>query len=183
MFTDVEDGSGLTFTIQGNTNPGLVTPTIVAADSTLDLSFTASTTGTATITIRATDSGALFVDDVFVVNVNPPAALLGRYWLNEAPSGQAPTTVFDDQASPLNLSVTYDANLAWTLDNGHRGLGSSVVHAGIASRQTRRPRSTRPTLDGATQATFVVTVMEWGAGNADRMAGFQESDGNPRLSN
>ena len=87
VFTDVEDGSALTFTIQSNTNPGLVTPTIVPADSTLDLTFTASTTGTATITIRATDSGALFVDDVFVVTVNPPATLLGRYWLNEAPSG------------------------------------------------------------------------------------------------
>ena len=69
VFTDVEDGSGLTYTIQSNTNSGLVTPTIVAADSTLDLSFTASTTGTATITVRATDSGALFVDDVFTVTV------------------------------------------------------------------------------------------------------------------
>ena len=175
VFTDVEDGSGLTFTIQGNTNPGLVTPTIVAADSTLDLSFTASTTGTATITIRATDSGALFVDDVFVVNVNPPAALLGRYWLNEAPSGQAPTTVFDDQASPLNLSVTYDANLAWTLDNGHRGLGSSIVHGGIAKATAAGTKYTT-NLNGATQATFVV-VMEWGAGNADRIAGFQQTDG------
>ena len=71
------------------------------------------------------------MDDVFVVTVNPPAALLGRYWLNEAPSGQAPTTVLDDQASPLNLSVTYDANLAWTLDNGHRGarvLGRAYGH-------------------------------------------------------
>ena len=62
----------------------------------------------------------------------PPATLLGRYWLNEAPSGQVPTTVLDDQASPLNLSVTYDASVAWTLDNGHRGLGASVVHGGIA---------------------------------------------------
>ncbi|MCH7933624.1 MAG: hypothetical protein IIC36_06470, partial [Gemmatimonadetes bacterium] len=69
VFTDAEDGSGLTFTIQSNTNSGLVTPTIIAADSTLDLSFTASATGTATITIRAMDSGALFVDDVFTVVV------------------------------------------------------------------------------------------------------------------
>ena len=69
VFTDIEDGSGLTFVIQSNTNPGLVTPTIVAADSTLDLSFTAEGNGTATITVRATDSGALFVDDVFTVTV------------------------------------------------------------------------------------------------------------------
>jgi uncharacterized repeat protein (TIGR01451 family) len=177
VFTDVEDASQLTFTIQSNTNPGLVTPTI-GADSALDMSFTASTTGTATITVRATDSGALFVDDVFIVTVTaaPAAAtLVGRYWLNEAPSGQGPTTVLDDQPSPLNLSVTYDANLAWTLNNGHRGLSSSVVHAGIASATAAGTKYTT-NLDRATQATFVV-VMEWGAGNADRMAGFQRSDG------
>ncbi len=174
VFTDVEDLSQLTYTIQSNTNPGLITPTI-DADSALDLSFTASTTGSATITVRATDSGALFVDDVFTVSVSAPAALVGRYWLNEAPSGQVPTTVYDDQASPLNLSVTYDANMAWTLNNGHRGLTSSVVHAGIASANAAGTKYVT-NLDGATQATFV-TVMEWGAGNADRMAGFQESDG------
>ena len=70
VFTDLEDGSGLTFSIQSNTNPGLVTPTIVAADSTLDLSFTAEGNGTATITVRATDSGLATVDDVFTVTVN-----------------------------------------------------------------------------------------------------------------
>ena len=36
------------------------------------------------------------------------------------PPARLPTSVLDDQASPLNLSVTYDANLAWTLNNGHR---------------------------------------------------------------
>ena len=39
VFTDYEDGSALTYTIQANTNPGLITPTI-GADSALDLSFT-----------------------------------------------------------------------------------------------------------------------------------------------
>jgi len=171
----VEDGSGLTYSIESNTNSGLVTPTIIAADSTLDLSFTASTTGSATITIRATDSGALFVDDVFTVTVNGAAVLLGQYWFNEAPSGQAPTTVLDDQASPLNLAVTYDTPVAWTLDNGHRGLGaSSTGHGGIASATAAGTKYTT-NLNGATQASFVV-VMEWGAGNADRMAGFQRSD-------
>ena len=78
VFTDFEDGSALTYTIQANTNPGLVTPAINPADSTLDLSFTASMNGTATITIRATDSGALFVDDVFTITVpdsSPPDAV------------------------------------------------------------------------------------------------------------
>ena len=182
VFTDVEDGSGLTYTIQSNTNSGLVTPTIVAADSTLDLSFTASTTGTATITIRATDSGSLFVDDVFTVTVNsPPAVLLGRYWFNEAPSGQAVATVLDDQASPVNLAVTYDT-LEWRSDAGHRGLGVPVAgrtnnlqHAGIASAAVEGTKY-KTNLNGATAATFVV-VAEWEGGWSDRVAGFQRPGG------
>ena len=77
VFTDFEDGSALTYTIQTNTNPGLITPTI-GADSALDLSFAVGVNGAATITVRATDSGALFVDDVFTVTVldtHPPDAV------------------------------------------------------------------------------------------------------------
>jgi uncharacterized repeat protein (TIGR01451 family) len=180
VFTDAEEGSALDFSILSNTNSALVTTNIITADSTLDLSFTASASGTATITVRATDSGGLTVDDVFTVTVNAPATLLGRYWFNEAPSGQAPATVFDDQASPVNLGVTYDTPVAWTLNSGHRGLGASVVdHGGIASAPAAGTKYTT-NLNGATQATFVV-VMEWGAGNADRMAGFQRSDGTRTL--
>ena len=353
VFTDTEDGSALTYSMESNTNTELVTATIIPADSTLDLSFTASTSGTATITIRATDSGGLFVEDVFTVTVSAfagnkqtgfawsddvasftsngddvslaaqtgtvyvlgiqvamtagtasadwvlqvredgagswlpvaalgggeslvwyteathtfskvnggavatgefgnstaptgftavagefgddnngttygasgtdiytelqytvratgaaaghtyefrilynalvldlydtyattatvttaPAVLLGRYWFNEAPSGQAPpTTVLDDQASPVNLSVTYDT-LAWRLDAGHRGLGVPVAgrinnlqHAGIASASVEGTKY-KTTLDGATAVTFVV-VAEWEGGWSDRVAGF-----------
>ncbi len=181
VFTDAEEGSALTFTIQSNTNSGLVTPTIIAADSTLDLSFTASTSGTATITVRATDAGALFVDEVFTVTVNAPAVLLGRYWFNEAPSGQAPATVLDDQASPVNLDVTYDT-LAWRLDAGHRGLGVPVAgrinnlqHAGIASATVEGTKY-KTNLDNETAVTFVV-MAEWEGGWSDRMAGFSRPDG------
>ena len=181
VFTDANEGSGLTYSIESNTNTGLVTASIIPADSTLDLSFTASTSGTATITIRATDSGSLFVDDVFTVTVNADAVLLGRYWFNEAPSGQAVATVLDDQASPVNLSVTYDT-LAWRLDAGHRGLGVPVAgrtnnmqHAGIASAAVEGTKY-KTNLNGATAATFVV-VAEWEGGWSDRMAGFQRPGG------
>ena len=114
------------------------------------------------------------------MTVNETATLVGRYWLNEAFSGQVPDTVFDDQPSPLNLGVTYDANVNWTLDNGHRGLGASVTgHGGIASAPIAGTKY-ETNLDRATQATMVV-VMEWGAGNGDRMAGFQQSDGTRTL--
>ncbi|MDH3216980.1 MAG: Ig-like domain-containing protein [Candidatus Krumholzibacteria bacterium] len=71
VFSDIEDGSALTFTIENNTNPALVTPVIEAVDSTLDVSFAANQSGSAAITIRATDSGSLFVEDMFVVTVTP----------------------------------------------------------------------------------------------------------------
>jgi photosystem II stability/assembly factor-like uncharacterized protein len=69
VFTDVEDGSALSFTIESNSNPTLVTPSI-GSDSALDLSFAASTSGSATLVIRATDSGSLYVEDQVVVTVN-----------------------------------------------------------------------------------------------------------------
>ncbi len=62
----------------------------------------------------------------FLTGEETPATLLGRYWFNEAPSGQGPTTVFDDQPSPVNLTtIVYDAPVAWTVDNGHRGLNGA----------------------------------------------------------
>ena len=71
----IEDGAALTFTIESNDNPALVTPTIDPTDSTLDLSFGVDLSGSATLVLRATDSGALSVDDTLVVTVTPvPAA-------------------------------------------------------------------------------------------------------------
>jgi hypothetical protein len=71
VFADVEDGSALSFTIQSNSNPALVTPTIDPSDSTLDMSFAADANGSATLVIRATDSGALSVTDTVLVTVTP----------------------------------------------------------------------------------------------------------------
>jgi hypothetical protein len=67
VFSDIEDGTALAFTIFDNDNPGLIDPTINGVDSTLDLSLVADAFGSATIVIRATDSGALTVNDTFVV--------------------------------------------------------------------------------------------------------------------
>jgi hypothetical protein len=69
VFSDIENGSALTFSIESNSNPSLVTATI-DSDSALDLSFAASTSGSATLVIRATDSGALYVEDQVVVTVS-----------------------------------------------------------------------------------------------------------------
>jgi hypothetical protein len=59
---------------------------------------------------------------------------LGRYCLKEAGSGTAPASILDDQASALNLSITYDAPVTWfTHASGNRGLnGASDPHVGLA---------------------------------------------------
>ena len=119
VFTDVEDGSQLTFAIQSNTNPGLVTPTI-DADSALDLSFTASLNGVATITVRATDSYALFVDDVFTVTVldsTPPDAItdLATGTITSSSVQLTWTAPGDDGAT--GTATTYDVRYSTSIIN------------------------------------------------------------------
>ncbi|MDN5205274.1 T9SS type A sorting domain-containing protein [Fulvivirgaceae bacterium BMA10] len=70
-FDDVEDADNLlTYTIESNTNPGLFdNVTIDDVLGTLTLDFADNSNGVAEITVRATDTETLFVDDVFTVNV------------------------------------------------------------------------------------------------------------------
>jgi parallel beta-helix repeat protein len=58
----------LTYTVQSNTNPTLVTPTFHGDD--LVLTYAPGGTGNADITVRATDSRVLFVEDTFTVTVS-----------------------------------------------------------------------------------------------------------------
>jgi hypothetical protein len=71
VFKDVEDGLGLSLLVLDNTNPGLVTAELVGTQ--LTLSYLPNQSGTAEITVRATDSGTpgLSIDDTFTVTVNP----------------------------------------------------------------------------------------------------------------
>jgi 3-phytase len=57
----------LTFSITGNDNPGLVTPSINGNQ--LTLTYTQNMTGTAHITVRATDLDGASVEDRFTVTV------------------------------------------------------------------------------------------------------------------
>jgi cyclophilin family peptidyl-prolyl cis-trans isomerase len=62
---DQRNGDALTYTVTGNTNPGVVTPTISGGRLTL----TYATAGTTTITLRATDAEGRFVETSFKVTV------------------------------------------------------------------------------------------------------------------
>ncbi|MFL5330678.1 MAG: peptidylprolyl isomerase [Gemmataceae bacterium] len=57
----------LTFSVVSNSNAALVTPTI--SGNNLTLAYAPNQTGTATITVRATDLDGSFVEDTFTVNV------------------------------------------------------------------------------------------------------------------
>jgi uncharacterized repeat protein (TIGR01451 family) len=124
---------------------------------------------------RSVSDTAQVDDGSLEVTFQATATLLGRYWFNEAPSGKSPTTVYDDQASPVNLGITYDTPVNWTVIDEHRGLGSPTPsHSAILSGNAASTKYTT-NLDGATQGSFV-TVAEWGSSaESQRIAGFDES--------
>lgn len=97
-FSDDEDpDTALTFLVQTNDNPALVTAAEVNnLAGTLTLTFAASGGGVANITVRAFDSGGEFVDDTFKVDVN------------DAPTGPATENVtVNEDASTSNINL-YD---------------------------------------------------------------------------
>jgi cyclophilin family peptidyl-prolyl cis-trans isomerase len=67
--TIVSRNEALTYSVVANSNPGLVTTSVT--NNRLSLSYSASLTGTATITVRATDQFGATVDTSFKVTVNP----------------------------------------------------------------------------------------------------------------
>ncbi len=71
IFDDTEDAdSALVYTIENNTNPGLFDATTINGSGVLTLDYAADQNGTADITLRATDTGGLFVETTFTVTVN-----------------------------------------------------------------------------------------------------------------
>ena len=88
-FADTEDvDASLTYTITSNTNQGLFSTTpIDGSAGTLTLDYAPNTYGTASITVRATDSGGAIVESTFLVTVNStnlaPAAVNDAYTVNE----------------------------------------------------------------------------------------------------
>ena len=104
VFTDAEDGAGLTLTVQSNSNTALCSATLVG--TTLTLSFLPDQYGTATIVIRATDTEGLYVEDSFLVTVTAVT--------------DAPTTVdllHDNPFEKITVSpgVLGGAEVAWVV--------------------------------------------------------------------
>ncbi len=112
-FADDEDpDAALSFVVQGNSNPTLVTGAVVNnAAGTLTLTFaTNGSGGQANITIRAFDTEDAHVDDTFLVDVNdaPTAPASQNVTVNEdAATSQIDLyDVFDDAEDP-DADLTY----------------------------------------------------------------------------
>ncbi|MBW2455453.1 MAG: hypothetical protein JRI68_13115 [Deltaproteobacteria bacterium] len=92
----------------------------------------------------------------------PPALidreLVARYYLDEAAAGQEPTAAQDSAADPLDLPLTYAAQLSYVEVDGNRGLRWTT--AGSAGRATVPIGSTKvhDRLDDSTQVTVELVV-------------------------
>ena len=90
-FEDAQDADAdLTYTVTSNTNPGLVSTTITSGDLTLD--YGAAGTGSADITVEATDTDGGSTETTFTVTVVTPQADDGVIRIN-AGGGD----VYDDE--------------------------------------------------------------------------------------
>lgn len=100
----------LTYSVVGNTNPALVTTSVV--NNRLTLSYAKEATGTASITVRATDRYGFYVDDTFEVSVANQAPVLSSVKLSPSDLGSKDTTVAtvdasDPNGDPVNLTYVW----------------------------------------------------------------------------
>ena len=99
-FADAEDADAdLTYTIESNTAPALFTATTIdGAAGTLTLDYAPEASGTADITVRATDTGGMFVEDTFTVTLNS----ISRWEFNEGTGVTAYDSAGSDDGTLVN---------------------------------------------------------------------------------
>lgn len=120
VFSDAEHAAGLTYSIVNNSNGGLVTPVI--NEQALNLTLAANLTGTASLTVRATDPVGEFVEDTFTVTVVSKLTLaaIGNQSLDEGAILNIPMTAADPSPGVVTLAATGVPAGALFTDNGDR---------------------------------------------------------------
>lgn len=95
--------TALTYSVVSNSNPALLTAT--SSSNNLDLSYITGATGTATLTVRATDSVGNTVDDTFVVTRTPATY---ASWKAEvfSPTQQTDAAISSPLADPNHDGIT-----------------------------------------------------------------------------
>ena len=123
IFTDDGGVGNLTFSVSNNTNTSLVSGSVIT-NGTLTLNLS-GTTGTGTITLRATDAGSLFAETAFQLTVtaaNTPPTVAQSYPNQTVPSTQTNlaipvNTIFADNGGVANLTYTVTGNTNSSLVN------------------------------------------------------------------
>ncbi|MEQ9425559.1 MAG: BspA family leucine-rich repeat surface protein, partial [Cyclobacteriaceae bacterium] len=170
VFSDAEQAaSELTFSVESNSNTGLADVSVNNTSDELTLSLIADSSGSAIITIRATDSGVLTVDNSFNVTVNPvnDAPVVSTPIADVTVDENAPNTVLDLSTSfsdvettSGDLTYTVESNdnttlVAASIDGSTLTLDYQTNQFGVASITVRAS-------DGElfTEDSFVVTINE-----------------------
>ena len=132
VFDDAQDAdSALTYEVIGNTNAGLfaTAPAINPTTGVLTLDYAATGTGTADVTVRATDTEGLFTEETFTVSVNalPPVGSTIRIEAEDYRAGTNGAEFFDSTTGniggayrpdePVDIQSTKDTgggfNVGW----------------------------------------------------------------------
>ncbi|WP_417658039.1 FG-GAP-like repeat-containing protein, partial [Pseudidiomarina aestuarii] len=169
-FTDAEtDASSLIYSVEANNNTAVVGASINNSTDVLTLSYAANTSGSATITIRATDAGGLFVEDTFTVTVLA---------VNDAPTDLTLSNASVNQSGGINavvgtLSTTDvdDVNHTYTLvsgtgstDNASFNISSNSLRANNAAAMAAGTYSVRVRTTDAgnlfVEEVFTITVVD-----------------------
>ncbi|MBD2194373.1 MULTISPECIES: DUF4347 domain-containing protein [Calothrix] len=155
-FSDLQDpDTALKYDVVKNTNAGLfeVAPSINSTNGQLTLNYSPTATGSSQLTVRATDTGGLFTDTTFTVNVIIPG--------NTAPttSGIGNVTVTQNASDTLiNLWNAFadaqdaDSALTYTV-TGNTNAGLFEVAPSINPTTGQLTLNYSPTATGSSQLT------------------------------
>ena len=113
VFDDEDDDQDLALSVIGNTNPGLVSTSAVDDNGLLTLTYFANQTGSATITVQATDTEGLSTEEAFTVTILE---------VNDAPSFNVGFSPSVDQ----NSGAQTFQNWATAISAGPNESGQSV---------------------------------------------------------
>ncbi len=167
IFSDNGGVNNLTFSVPNNTNAALLSNTQIAGTQ---VTFTLSgTTGSGTITLRATDASNAFVETTFQLTVTPPAAntppvVIQAPAAQSVPSTQATVVlqlgqIFNDDGGVNNLTFTVQNNTNPALLSNTQIVGTQITFtlSGTTGSGTITLRATDAS-NAFVQTTFSLTV-------------------------
>ncbi|MCA9912941.1 MAG: putative Ig domain-containing protein, partial [Anaerolineae bacterium] len=155
-FDDVEDtDAAMSYAVTGNTNPALFSDVSIL-NGVLTLTYATGVTGSADITVEATDTGALSVDTTFTVTVTDTPGVDGRvtdnllvpYTFDEA-TGNVVHDV-GGVGTPLDLNIDTPANVTWGAGTLTVNTSANITSPAAASK-----------LYNALTATNAFTIEAW----------------------